>query len=87
MGEVVSLESYRRARQPRPVQGARSAPVERLAEAVERLESALRGLAAQGYDELELRRELIALNGAVGLGRYAFAAERTERLVERLRSG
>ena len=92
MGEVVSLESFRRARAQRgaagtsvPDPGGLVGTVERLALAVRALEDALTG--SEAYDEGEVRSELVALNGAVALGRYGFAASRTERLVERLRSG
>ena len=86
MGQVVSLESFRRARAQRGAAGSglRShGSVERLVQAVHALETALDESAA--YDEREVRRELVTLNGAVALGRYGFAATRTERLVERLR--
>jgi hypothetical protein len=86
MGEVVSLESHRRAR------AARLAPehgvVDRLAHAVERLETALgEVMAAGGADEPVIRRELLAVNGAVDGGRYALAADRTERLIALLGHG
>jgi hypothetical protein len=87
MGEIVSIEEFRRARaairpDPRPAFD----PIERLSVAVGRLETALGE--ADGFDEPDVRRELAAVHGAVASGRYRFAAERTERLIERLgRSG
>ena len=88
MGEVVSLEDFRRSRvgartQVGPARALH--PIDRLSTAVRRLEQALGDAAgAEGFDEPGLRRELVAVNGAVSLGRYGFAAARTERLVERL---
>ena len=87
MGQVISLEDYRQARAPRPADAARASvvdTVERLADAVTALETALG--ATEEYDDLEVRRELVAVSGAVGLGRYGFAAARTERLVQRLQA-
>ena len=36
-------------------------------------------------DEPDVRRELVAVNGAVAVGRYGVAAARAERLIARLR--
>ncbi|HEY7283669.1 MAG TPA: hypothetical protein VID47_18985 [Actinomycetota bacterium] len=82
MGEVVSLADFRRTRAAGPGPAPPRAPLERLALAVRRLESALGEVSP--FDEPELRRELVAVNGAVALGRYSTAASRTERLVARL---
>ena len=87
MGEVVSIDAFRRARASAPEPESR-APVERLALAVTHLESALDEVMKSGrFDEPALRLELKAVKGAVALGRYSTAAVRTERLVARLRSG
>ena len=87
MGEVVSFERFRRARALASEATPPIDPVERLSAAVRRLETTLREV--RDLDEPNLRRELVALNGAVAVGRYRMAADRTERLVERLleRSG
>jgi hypothetical protein len=90
MGEVVSIEEYRRARAGRGAASsggsADDATVTRLEQAVRALESALEGAVGMGdLDEPVVRRELLAVNGAVAVGRYALAAERTERLLTRLR--
>jgi hypothetical protein len=88
MGEVVFLDAFRRARASGPAPDAPRAPLERLALAVTILESAIDEVVEGGaFDEPALRRELVAVKGAVALGRYSTAAFRTERLVARLRSG
>jgi hypothetical protein len=88
MGEVVSLEAFRRIRASAPDPAPPRAPIERLALAVAHLESAVDEVMESGTcDEPALRHELIAVKGAVALGRYSTAAVRTERLVARLRSG
>lgn len=87
MGEVVSLDAFRRARASAPGPAPPRAPIERLALAVAHLESAIDEVMETGsLDEPALRLELVAVNGAVALGRYSTAAVRTERLVARLRS-
>ena len=89
MGEIVSIEAYRRARNCRPGNATarvEDALVERLEHAVRRLEAALEEVMDAGeVDEPVLRRELLAVSGAVAGGRYALAADRTERLIARLR--
>jgi hypothetical protein len=90
MGEVVSIEEYRRARAGRgavaSAAGGDDAAVTRLEQAVRALESALEGAVGAGdLDEPAVRRELLAVSGAVAVGRYVLAAERTERLITRLR--
>jgi hypothetical protein len=84
MGEVVSLESHRRARAARLLPPSAEGAVERLSDAVERLETAL-SEADGASEQAEIRRELVALHEAVRAGRYSLAADRTERLIERLR--
>ena len=87
MGEVVSIDAFRRARTPRVGASSPHAPIDRLAIAVHRLESVIGDVMDGGsVDEPALCRELVAVNGAVALGRYSTAALRTERLVARLRS-
>src|SRR3954463_8220049 len=95
MGDVVDLEHHRRARELRMApgvsdgvgrRGPAGAPVERLARAVRVLDTVLtEAMQAEGLDESDIRRELLALTGAVAVGRYGMAAARTERLVDRLR--
>src|SRR3954453_20815817 len=95
MGDVVDLGHHRRARELRMVPGVSDgvggrrlagAPVERLARAVRVLDTVLTGaLQAAGLDESDIRRELVALAGAVAVSRYGMATARTERLVDRLR--
>jgi hypothetical protein len=92
MGEVVSLDAYRRAREVRlagvSTVGGDDGAVERLEHAIRRLEAALQVVIGTGsLDEPEFRREILAVSGAVAAGRYARAAERTERLTGRLRMG
>ncbi len=89
MGDVVSLDAFRRARasKPGPVQPP-CTPIERLALAVTHLEGVMEEvMETGGFDEPALRRELVAVRGAVALGRYSTAAVRTERLIADLRSG
>lgn len=86
----MSIEGYLLARAGRgavaSAGGGDDATVSRLERAVRALESALEGAVGIGdLDEPVVRRELLAVNGAVAVGRYALAAERTERLVTRLR--
>lgn len=83
VGEVVSLAEYRRARTAGPERGLSFDPIERLSAAVRRLESALGEV--EHVDEPDVRRELVAVNGAVAVGRYGVAAARAERLIARLR--
>ncbi len=90
MGEVVSIEAYRRARAGRGAVASRpggdDAAVTRLEQAVRALESTLDEAVGTGdLDEPAVRRELLAVSGAVAVGRYALATERTERLITRLR--
>lgn len=98
MGQLVSIEQYRRARELRAEPGLPAVPdaagtrrvtgepVERLARAVRVLDLVLtEAMETEGMDETDIRRELVALNGAVAVGRYGMAAARTERLVDRLR--
>jgi hypothetical protein len=86
MGEIVSLDEHRRARALRAEQAPPRAPIDRLARAVLMLETALTvAMDAEEYDEPSIRRELVAVHGAVAVGRYRMAADRTERLIERLR--
>ena len=80
MGEVVSLAEFRRTRDTG--QGTSFDPIERLSAAVRRLEVVLGE--ADDYDEPGVRRELVAVNGAVAVGRYGAAASRAERLIARL---
>jgi len=83
MGEVVSLAEFRRARAAVAEPEVAFDPIERLSAVVRRLESALGEM--QEDDEPDVRRELVAVNGAVALRRYGAAAARAERLIARLR--
>lgn len=89
MGQVISIESWLQGR-GQPAAGGRgpSGPdVERLERAVARLEPLLDRVGAHPAGSgVDLETELLALSGAVSLGLYDEAAERAERLAERLGS-
>ena len=76
MGQVISLEQYR-ASHDRP-----SAAMGKLDGAVARLEPLVRH--SPGRLLIEVERELLAIARAVSAGRPQEAAERAERLADRL---
>ncbi|HXJ66715.1 MAG TPA: hypothetical protein VNN79_23400 [Actinomycetota bacterium] len=84
MGEVVSMAEFRRTRAAGAEREAAFGPIERLSAAVRRLETALGE--TEHFDDPDVRRELLAVNGAVAVGRYGAAAARAERLIQRLRA-
>jgi hypothetical protein len=75
MGNVISLEDYRIRRDP-------VAPVDRLDLAVSRLDPLVR----RSPDRIQagVERELVRISRAVSAGRPVEAAERAERLADRL---
>ena len=83
-GQVISIERWRREH---PHQGAEpeAGAVERLERAVARLEPLLDSVgvhpAGSGVD---VETELLALSGAVSLGMFDDAADRADRLADRL---
>ena len=74
MGTVIDLTAYRTARQ--------SDPSTRLERAIDRLEHQLE--LGSGRISLRVESELLAITGAVSAGLPEEAAERAERLAERL---
>jgi hypothetical protein len=89
MGQVISIESWLQGRgQPEKGRRGPSAPdVERLERAVARLEPLLDRMGAHPAGSgMDLETELLALSGAVSLGLYEEAADRAERLADRLAS-
>ncbi|GIU99349.1 MAG: hypothetical protein KatS3mg014_0965 [Actinomycetota bacterium] len=85
MGRIIDLEAWRRERRlvAREVPDeVAQRPLRRLEEAVRRLDRAVR----RGTGRLSSRveQELMVIMGLVAAGRPAEAAERAERLAERL---
>jgi hypothetical protein len=81
MGEVVDLREWRR-RHGRGATPGQHRPVPRLDAAVARLERVMR--AGTGRISARVEAELLAITGAVSSGRVDEAAQRAERLAERL---
>jgi hypothetical protein len=84
VGTVVELEPWRlrlRPTAPSADQGARP-PVGRLEHAVARLERLVKSGTGRISERVET--ELLAITGAVAAGRTVDAADRAERLAERL---
>ena len=82
MGRVISIDGWLGAHgrsRPPPADGN----VARLERAVARLEPLLAPARRQRAG-IDLETELLAVSGAVSLGRYDDAAERAERLADRL---
>jgi hypothetical protein len=77
MGTVISLDAWRDER-------ARDDPAGRLERAVERLDALLRASPSDRRAQADVERELLAITGAVSIGMLEEAAERAERLQERL---
>ena len=75
MGQVISLEAYRARRDP-------FTAVARLDIAVARLDPLVRH--SPGRLQADVERELLRIAGEVSAGRPAEAAERAERLADRL---
>jgi hypothetical protein len=90
MGEVLSLEAYRRARRASVASasaaGGDDAAVDRLERAILALELTMDEITGELEDPV-VRQELLAVSAAVAVGRYALAAERTEGIIARLRHG
>ena len=74
-GTVVSLEDWRRARVD---------PAEHLERAVEALDQVLGTLPPRRLSAPDIERELLAITGAVSIGLIDDAADRADRLRERL---
>jgi hypothetical protein len=82
MGRVISIDGWLEAHgkgRPAPANG----DVARLERAVARLDPLLAPTRRQ-RPGIDLETELLAVSGAVSLGRYDDAAERAERLANRL---
>ena len=77
MGTVTSIETWKRER-------AEADPAERLEVAVCMLDSVLAGLPSKRLASPEIERELLAITGAVSVGLLEDAAQRAERLTDRL---
>jgi hypothetical protein len=77
MGTVVSIEDWRRER-------ADHDPTERLDRAVVALDDVLQGLPPRRLSDPDIERDLLAITGAVSVGRLEDAILRAERLVDRL---
>jgi len=77
MGTVTSIEDWRSER-------LREDPAERLEVAVESLDAVMRAGPLGRLAEPDMERELLAITGAVSLGMLEDAADRAERLRERL---
>ena len=77
MGTVISLSDWRRERLERD-------PAERLECAVEALDHVLGTLLVRRLSQTDIERELLAITGAVSIGLVDEAADRAERLRERL---
>ena len=78
MGSVIDLTAWRAAREAAREQD----PVARLERAIQRLESQLAG--GTGRIGPKVEAELVAITGAMSAGLQEEAAERAERLTERL---
>jgi hypothetical protein len=81
MGAVIDFEAWRSKRE-RLVLASDPAPVPRLDAAVARLERLMRS--GTGRISARVETELLAITGAVTAGRMGEAAQRAERLAERL---
>ena len=77
MGTVISIQDWRTGRQ-------REDPADRLEVAVESLDDVLQGVPPGLVGDPDVERELLSITGAVSLGMLEEAAERAERLRERL---
>jgi hypothetical protein len=77
MGTVISLEDWRQRRVERD-------PGERLERAVAELDQILRTLSPRRLSAPEIERDLLAITGAVSIGLLDDAADRADRLRERL---
>ena len=77
MGTVISIEDWRNER-------LREEPAERLEIAVESLDAVMQGSPQGRLADPDVERELLAITGAVSLGMLEEAADRAERLRERL---
>ena len=75
MGTVISLEAWRQDRDD---------PSDRLESAVAELDELLAGLPARRLADPDIERELLAITGAVSVGLLDDAADRAERLTDRL---
>jgi hypothetical protein len=84
VGTVVDLDAWRRRRggPPAAASAGRPTPVPRLDAAVARLERVMRS--GTGRISARVETELLAITGAVTAGKTAEAAQRAERLAERL---
>jgi hypothetical protein len=85
MGAVIDLAAWRKHRQRVVLAGhpvASPVPVSRLDVAVARLERLMRS--GTGRISARVETELLAITGAVAAGRMEEAAQRAERLAERL---
>lgn len=85
MGRVIDLETWRTGRRRLILAddpAGEAAPVPRLDAAVARLERLMR--AGTGRISARVETELLAITGAVSAGRMQEAAQRAERLAERL---
>ena len=76
MGTVISIEAWQERHGHHPA--------ERLEHAVAELELALRAQPSSRLSEPDIERELLAITGAVSIGLLEDAAERAERLRDRL---
>ena len=74
---MISLEDWRRARVERD-------PAERLERAVAELDGILRTLPPRRLSAPDIERDLLAITGAVSVGLIDDAADRADRLRERL---
>jgi hypothetical protein len=77
MGSVISIEAWRQERQA-------DDPSERLEQAVFELDGVLQGLPPKRLADPLVERELLAITGAVSVGLLDDAADRAERLTDRL---
>jgi hypothetical protein len=77
MGTVISIQDWRTERR-------REDPAERLEAAVESLDDVLQAGPGGRVGDADVERELLAITGAVSLGMLEEAADRAERLRERL---
>jgi hypothetical protein len=84
MGRVISIDGWLEAHERSRSESA-DADVARLERAVARLEPLL-ARAGRARAAVDLETELLAVSGAVSLGRYQEAARRAERLADRLSS-
>jgi hypothetical protein len=77
MGTVISIEDWRNER-------LREDPSERLELAVESLDTVMQASSPGRLADPDVEREILAITGAVSLGMLEDAADRAERLRERL---